>query len=255
MEWGIEHSSRRNRAPHEVRIRSASNWFCSFLELSQKISTTMPQGVEITKLWRAARSATSDWWTNYAQSRAHERYTCRAGRKWTSTMRRWSISKKVYCKRIWKTFLPKFFKIFKKFKNLGQNLIILANKEYGSGSSRDWAAKGPYLLGVRAVIAESFERIHRANLIGMGIVPLQFLPTQNAETLGLTGLERYTIEILDDLKPGSWLSIKVNFWFLHFLNFWKFFNFLHFLKFSLSFYRYRMVETLQCSVELIPKLS
>jgi aconitate hydratase len=72
-------------------------------------------------------------------------------------------------------------------------LIILAGKEYGSGSSRDWAAKGPRLLGVRAVIAESFERIHRSNLVGMGILPLQFEAGRNAESLGLTGEETYDI--------------------------------------------------------------
>ena len=72
-------------------------------------------------------------------------------------------------------------------------LIVIAGKEYGSGSSRDWAAKGPRLLGVRAVIAESFERIHRSNLVGMGILPLQFLPGESAASLGLTGREAYTI--------------------------------------------------------------
>ena len=75
----------------------------------------------------------------------------------------------------------------------GVPLIVIAGKEYGSGSSRDWAAKGPRLLGVRAVIAESFERIHRSNLVGMGILPLQFLPGESAATLGLTGREAYTI--------------------------------------------------------------
>ncbi|HEU6440401.1 MAG TPA: aconitate hydratase AcnA, partial [Terriglobales bacterium] len=74
-------------------------------------------------------------------------------------------------------------------------LIVIAGKEYGSGSSRDWAAKGPRLLGVRAVIAESFERIHRSNLVGMGILPLQFLPGESAASLGLTGRESYTIEL------------------------------------------------------------
>jgi aconitate hydratase len=72
-------------------------------------------------------------------------------------------------------------------------LIVLAGKEYGSGSSRDWAAKGPLLLGVRAVIAESYERIHRSNLVGMGILPLQFLPEENADTVGLKGNELYEI--------------------------------------------------------------
>ena len=72
-------------------------------------------------------------------------------------------------------------------------LIVLAGKEYGSGSSRDWAAKGTNLLGVRAVIAESFERIHRSNLVGMGVLPLQFADGENAESLGLTGEEEYSI--------------------------------------------------------------
>ena len=80
-----------------------------------------------------------------------------------------------------------------KYAGEGVPLIVLAGKEYGSGSSRDWAAKGPRLLGVRAVIAESFERIHRSNLVGMGILPLQFAPGQNAGTLGLTGKERFDI--------------------------------------------------------------
>ncbi len=78
-------------------------------------------------------------------------------------------------------------------------LIILAGKEYGSGSSRDWAAKGPLLLGVRAVIAESYERIHRSNLVGMGILPLQFLPEETAESLGLTGEEVFEIRGITDL--------------------------------------------------------
>ncbi|HLZ44821.1 MAG TPA: aconitate hydratase AcnA [Gemmatimonadales bacterium] len=81
----------------------------------------------------------------------------------------------------------------------GTPLIVLAGKEYGSGSSRDWAAKGPRLLGVRAVIAESFERIHRSNLVGMGILPLQFMPGQNAAALGLTGKERFDIVGLSDM--------------------------------------------------------
>jgi aconitate hydratase len=71
--------------------------------------------------------------------------------------------------------------------------IVLAGKEYGSGSSRDWAAKGPNLLGVRAAIAESFERIHRSNLLMMGVLPLQYMPGENAESLGLTGRERVDI--------------------------------------------------------------
>ena len=79
-------------------------------------------------------------------------------------------------------------------------LVIIAGKEYGSGSSRDWAAKGPLLLGVRAVIVESYERIHRSNLVGMGILPLQFMPGDNRESLGLTGNELFHIT---GIKPGA----------------------------------------------------
>lgn len=87
-------------------------------------------------------------------------------------------------------------------------LIVLAGKEYGSGSSRDWAAKGTYLLGVKAVIAESFERIHRSNLVDLGVLPLEFNKGQNAETLGLDGTETYTLTgIEEDLKPLK--TIKV----------------------------------------------
>ena len=75
----------------------------------------------------------------------------------------------------------------------GMPLMIIAGKEYGSGSSRDWAAKGVLLLGVRAVIAESYERIHRSNLVGMGVLPLQFQSGQNRESLGLTGKETYSV--------------------------------------------------------------
>ena len=87
--------------------------------------------------------------------------------------------------------------------NAGVPLVILAGKEYGSGSSRDWAAKGTALLGVRAVIAESFERIHRSNLIGMGVLPLQFLDGQNALSLGLTGEETFTISGIVELNSGG----------------------------------------------------
>jgi aconitate hydratase len=82
-------------------------------------------------------------------------------------------------------------------------LIILAGKEYGSGSSRDWAAKGTALLGVKAVIAESFERIHRSNLIGMGVLPLQFNEGETAESLGLTGEEVFSIEGVTALNQGG----------------------------------------------------
>ncbi|MFP3354998.1 hypothetical protein R0K04_27005, partial [Pseudoalteromonas sp. SIMBA_153] len=79
-------------------------------------------------------------------------------------------------------------------------LVVIAGKEYGTGSSRDWAAKGTRLLGVRAVIAESFERIHRSNLIGMGVVPLQFPEGESRESLGLTGDEEISIAGLSDLS-------------------------------------------------------
>jgi aconitate hydratase len=87
-------------------------------------------------------------------------------------------------------------------------LLVLAGKEYGSGSSRDWAAKGSFLLGVRAVIAESFERIHRSNLIGMGVLPLQFAEGESAESLGLSGHESFDISGLADLEPGKELTVK-----------------------------------------------
>jgi aconitate hydratase len=90
----------------------------------------------------------------------------------------------------------------------GVPLIVLAGKEYGSGSSRDWAAKGPLLLGIRAVIAESYERIHRSNLVGMGILPLQFLPEENAETLGLQGDEVYEIVGLPALLASKFAGGK-----------------------------------------------
>ncbi len=91
----------------------------------------------------------------------------------------------------------------------GTPLIILAGKEYGSGSSRDWAAKGPYLLGVKAVIAESYERIHRSNLVGMGILPLQFLPGESAQMLSLSGFEDYDIVGLsDDMQPGQVYTVR-----------------------------------------------
>jgi aconitate hydratase len=92
----------------------------------------------------------------------------------------------------------------------GTPLIVLAGKEYGSGSSRDWAAKGPHLLGVRAVIAESYERIHRSNLVGMGILPLQYLSGDTAASLGLTGRETLTISgIADGLRPHQELMVTV----------------------------------------------
>jgi aconitate hydratase len=95
-----------------------------------------------------------------------------------------------------------------RYRQEGVPLIVLAGKEYGAGSSRDWAAKGPALLGIRAVIAESYERIHRSNLVGMGILPLQFQPGEGLATLGLTGRERFTIEGLDGPPaPRSQLTV------------------------------------------------
>src|SRR5207244_485488 len=92
----------------------------------------------------------------------------------------------------------------------GTSLVIIAGKEYGTGSSRDWAAKGTVLLGVRAVIAESFERIHRSNLVGMGVLPLEFTNGETRQTLGLTGFERYDIVGLDALlKPKAALTVRL----------------------------------------------
>ncbi len=102
------------------------------------------------------------------------------------------------------------FEASERYQKEGVPLVIVAGKEYGSGSSRDWAAKGPLLLGVRAAIAESFERIHRSNLVGMGILPLQFKPDQNKETLGLTGREVYDIVGIESgLKPRQEITVKV----------------------------------------------
>ncbi|HEY6728811.1 MAG TPA: aconitate hydratase AcnA [Polyangiaceae bacterium] len=95
-----------------------------------------------------------------------------------------------------------------RYQGEGVPLLVIAGKEYGSGSSRDWAAKGTYMLGVRAVIAESFERIHRSNLIGMGVLPLEFLPGTTRQTLGLTGEETYDIAgIANGLEPGARLRV------------------------------------------------
>jgi aconitate hydratase len=89
------------------------------------------------------------------------------------------------------------------YADAGTPLVILAGKEYGSGSSRDWAAKGTALLGVRAVIAESYERIHRSNLIGMGVLPLQFPDGESAESLRLTGEETFDITGVEALNDGT----------------------------------------------------
>jgi aconitate hydratase len=96
-----------------------------------------------------------------------------------------------------------------RYQQEGVPLIVVAGKEYGGGSSRDWAAKGPQLLGVRAVIAESYERIHRGNLVGMGVLPLQFIEGQTRETVGLDGSEVYAIEgVTDSLKPRQRVRVR-----------------------------------------------
>ncbi|VAI51684.1 unnamed protein product [Triticum turgidum subsp. durum] len=100
-----------------------------------------------------------------------------------------------------------------KYKSEGHDTIILAGAEYGSGSSRDWAAKGPMLLGVKAVISKSFERIHRSNLVGMGIIPLCFKASEDADSLGLTGHERYTINLptdVSEIRPGQDVTITTD---------------------------------------------
>ncbi len=104
--------------------------------------------------------------------------------------------------------LMSIFEAATKYQAAGVPLMILAGKEYGSGSSRDWAAKGPRLLGVRAVIAESFERIHRSNLVGMGVLPLQFQTGENVEILGLTGEEIYEIEGLPESYAAGFTAGK-----------------------------------------------
>src|SRR6266516_3882192 len=101
------------------------------------------------------------------------------------------------------------FDAAQQYRSEGVPLIVLAGKEYGTGSSRDWAAKGPLLLGVRAVIAESFERIHRSNLVGMGILPLQFQSGESLRSLGLDGTEAFTIRGLEaGLKPGQRVEVE-----------------------------------------------
>ncbi len=113
----------------------------------------------------------------------------------------------------WTVYLPTgevmtIYDAAMRYQKDGTPLLVIAGKEYGSGSSRDWAAKGTMLLGIKAVIAESFERIHRSNLVGMGVLPLQFLPGENKETLGLDGKEVYHIKgIKDGLTPGKKLEV------------------------------------------------
>src|SRR5438046_10112594 len=97
-----------------------------------------------------------------------------------------------------------------KYAQKHRPLIILAGHEYGTGSSRDWAAKGTRLLGVKAVVAASFERIHRSNLVGMGVLPLQFVEDTNARTLGFDGSEVYAITGLSEaIEPGQMVTLKI----------------------------------------------
>src|SRR5437588_12638599 len=95
------------------------------------------------------------------------------------------------------------------YQKSGTPLVVIAGKEYGTGSSRDWAAKGTVLLGVRAVVAESFERIHRSNLVGMGVLPLEFTNGDTRQSLGITGFETFDILGLDEsLKPRATLTVR-----------------------------------------------
>ena len=95
-----------------------------------------------------------------------------------------------------------------RYKQNDTPLLVLAGKEYGSGSSRDWAAKGTFLLGIKAVLAESYERIHRSNLVGLGVLPLQYKPGETADSLGLTGKEIFSLTgIANDIKPLKEIQI------------------------------------------------
>ena len=97
-----------------------------------------------------------------------------------------------------------------RYRDDGVPLIVVAGREYGTGSSRDWAAKGTALLGVKAVLAQSFERIHRSNLVGMGVLPLEFMPGDSAESLGLTGKEEFdVIGLADGLRPRHTATLVV----------------------------------------------
>uniref|UniRef100_A0A3Q3X733 Cytoplasmic aconitate hydratase n=1 Tax=Mola mola TaxID=94237 RepID=A0A3Q3X733_MOLML len=102
------------------------------------------------------------------------------------------------------------FDAAERYQQAGVPLLVLAGKDYGSGSSRDWAAKGPFLLGIKAIIAESYERIHRSNLVGMGVIPLEYLPEDTADSLGLTGRERYTVIIPKQLTPRMIVDVKLD---------------------------------------------
>jgi aconitate hydratase A / 2-methylisocitrate dehydratase len=100
------------------------------------------------------------------------------------------------------------FEAAERYRSERVPLVVIAGREYGSGSSRDWAAKGPLLLGLRAVIAESFERIHRSNLVGMGVLPLEFAHGENLQLLGLNGRERYTVRGVGAIKPGQQVEVE-----------------------------------------------
>ncbi len=114
----------------------------------------------------------------------------------------------------WTTYLPDgdvmtVFDAAGRYREAGVPLAVIAGKEYGTGSSRDWAAKGPALLGVRFVIAESYERIHRSNLVGMGVLPLQFAAGESAASLGLTGRETFSVRGLQDgVSPGMQVAVE-----------------------------------------------
>ena len=113
----------------------------------------------------------------------------------------------------WTTYWPtgevmSIYDAAMKYKEDGTGLVILAGKDYGMGSSRDWAAKGTFLLGIKAVIAESYERIHRSNLVYMGVLPLQFKEGESAETLGLTGKETIEVQLDENVKPRDFLKVR-----------------------------------------------
>jgi aconitate hydratase len=116
----------------------------------------------------------------------------------------------------WTTFWPtnevmSIYDAAMKYKELGTGLMVVAGKDYGMGSSRDWAAKGTTLLGIQTVLAESFERIHRSNLVLMGVLPLQFKDGENAETYGLTGKETFTVEVDESVKPRDLVKVTAVF--------------------------------------------
>ncbi len=116
----------------------------------------------------------------------------------------------------WTTYWPtnqvmSIYDAAMKYKENGTGLMVIAGKDYGMGSSRDWAAKGTTLLGIQTVLAESFERIHRSNLVLMGVLPLQFKDGENAETFGLTGKESFTVSVDENVKPRDLVQVKAVF--------------------------------------------